>query len=74
MTPKATQKRYVVSNVGYGFAVHDTKQAKTYYDEIDPSGQSGPKGRIVDVFPTRRNAQAHANELNAAEDARGRKR
>ena len=67
MSRNPDQKRYIVSNVGYGFAVHDTTQSKTYYQDegIDPSSQSGPKGRIVEICPNAETAYRIANELNA---------
>ena len=60
-------KRYIVSNIGFAWAVHDTRQEKTYYEDIDPSSQSGPKGRLVEICPNAETAYRIANELNAAE-------
>lgn len=63
-------KRYIVSNVGFGWAVHDTRREKTYYEGVDPSSQSGPKGRIVEVCPNAETAYRVARELNEAEGRR----
>ena len=67
MSSKSKPKRYIVSNVGFAWAVHDTAQKKIYYKDVDPSAQSGPKGRVVDICPTAEAAHRVANELNAAE-------
>jgi len=61
--------RYIVSNVGFGFAIHDTRQEKKYYEGIDPSEQSGPKGVVVQICNTAEIAYAEAKELNAKEQA-----
>ena len=61
--------RYIVSNVGFGFAIHDTRQEKKYYADIDPSKQSGPKGVVVQICNTAEIAYAEAKELNAEEKA-----
>ncbi len=67
MSRKPDKKRYIVSNLGYGYAVHDTNQVKTYYEGVDPSKQSGPKGRIVDICPNAETAHRIARERNAGE-------
>lgn len=71
MSRQPEKKRYIVSDVGFGFAVHDTREEKTYYKGVDPSPQSGPKGRIVEICPNRETAYRVAHELNEAERARG---
>ncbi len=67
MSSNNKQKRYIVSNVGYAWAVHDTQQQKTYYKDVDPSAQSGPKGRVVDICPNADTAYRIAAGLNATE-------
>lgn len=62
----APNKRYIVSNVGFAYAVHDTEQVKKYYEDIDPSDQSGPKGRLVEICPNLETAHRIARELNEA--------
>ena len=61
--------RYIVSNVGFGFAIHDTRQVKTYYEGVDPTPQSGPKGVVVQVCNTAEIAYELAKEMNAKESA-----
>ena len=70
--PKAG-KRYVVSNFGFGWAVQDTlervgyeRPAKTDKTEASSNLRNA---RMVDLFPTRAQAQARADELNAAQPA-----
>jgi hypothetical protein len=70
MSLPPTTKRYIVSNVGFGYAVHDTRQEKTYYKDVDPSKPSGPKGRIVQICPNAETAYRIARELNAAENGK----
>ena len=70
--PKAG-KRYVVSNFGFAWAVQDTgerigyeRRAKTDKTEASSNLRNA---RLVDVFPTRAQAQARADELNAEQPA-----
>lgn len=69
MTAPKTKKRYVVSNFGYAFAVQDTGQPAEY---PHPAGKdkehasSNPRNaRVLEIFPTRAQAQVLADELNA---------
>jgi len=61
--------RYVVSNFGYGFAVQDTHdhlaQVPGKKGEDLPDSSNPRNARVLDIFPTRAQAQAYANELNA---------
>ena len=65
------KKRYLVSNFGFGFAVHDT--GERLVQGLNPKGEEIPdssnprNARVLDIFPTRAQAQARADELNAAE-------
>ena len=67
------KKRYLVSNFGFGFAVHDT--GERLVQGLNPKGEEIPdssnprNARVLDIFPTRAQAQARADELNAAEGA-----
>ena len=70
VTPRPTRKqaRFTVSNIGYGFAVHDTQRV---YQRLTgeergslPDSKNELNSRIVDVYPTRIAAQRAANELN----------
>ena len=69
MVEKATDKRYIVGNIGYAYAVFDTRariEQEPVKEGQDLPDSSNPRNaRIVEVFPTRVNAQAYANELNA---------
>ncbi len=60
--------RFVVSNLGFGFAVHDT-QAKAEYAHRAGQGKEHASNNVlnserVEIFSTRGQAQAHADELN----------
>ncbi len=70
MSRAPEKKRYIVSNLGYGYAVHDTSQEKVYYEGIDPSKPSGPKGRIVEICSNAETAWRIARERNAAENGK----
>lgn len=67
-------KRYVVSNFGFGWAVQDTGERVGYErpgktDKTEAS--NNPRNaRLVELFPTRAQAQAKADELNAGETQR----
>ena len=66
--PNAHQ-RYVVSNFGFGWAVQDTGTSAKYAFRAGRDKEhasSNPRNtKIVEIFPTRVQAQAHADELNA---------
>lgn len=67
--PEKTTERYVVSNVGYGFAVHDTK-GRVHNRNTDPDkGPARSTNRrnapILQVCSTREMAYALASKLNA---------
>ena len=61
--------RYVVSNFGFGFAVQDTAdhitQGPGKKGEELPDSSNPRNAKVMDIFPTRAQAQAYANELNA---------
>ena len=60
--------RYVVSNFGYGFAVQDTAahiaQIPGKKGEELPDSSNPRNAKVLEIFPTRAQAQAYANELN----------
>ena len=69
MSEPGTKKRFVVSNLGFGYAVQDTGEPAKY--EF-PAGRdkehasSNPRNaKILEIFPTRAQAQVLADELNA---------
>ena len=55
--------------MGFGFAIHDTRQEKKYYEDIDPSTQYGPTGVVIQICNTAEIAYAQAKEMNAKERA-----
>lgn len=62
-------KRYVVSNFGFGWAVQDTGERVSYErrgktDKTEASNNLR-NARMVELFPTRAQAQDHADQLNA---------
>lgn len=63
-------KRFTVSDVGFGFAVHDTwapYQRLTGEERGKlPDTTNELTSRIVEVFPTREAAWRHARRLNAS--------
>ena len=71
MAQHPSGKRYLVSNFGYGYAVQDT--AQRIKQGLNPKGDEIPdssnprNARVLEVFPTRAQAQARADELNARE-------
>ena len=75
MTEKEQTVRFVVSNVGYGFAVHDTAKRVANPNTDPDKGPARSTNRlnapIVEVCTTREKAYALAAELNASDAARG---
>ena len=73
MAQHPSNKRYLVSNFGYGFAVQDTEAHIA--QGLNPKGQEIPdssnprNAKVLDVFPNRAAAQAYADELNARAEA-----
>jgi hypothetical protein len=61
-------KRYLVSNLGFGYAVHDTAahltQGLNQKGEEVPDSSNPFNARILEVFPTRAQAQDRADEMN----------
>ena len=74
MAQHPSGKRYLVSNLGFGYAVQDTlahiPQGPNKKGDVIPDSSNPRNAAILEVFPTRAQAQAYANELNAG----GRKR
>jgi len=64
----AHRPRFRVSNLGYGFAVHDTAVRERYAHPAGRDKEHRSKNafnsRILEVFPTRAQAQQRADELN----------
>ena len=64
-------KRFVVSNLGFAWAVQDTGEPVSYgrrgKNENTESSSNLRNVRMVEFFPTLAQAQAHADELNARE-------
>ncbi|MEM7308054.1 MAG: hypothetical protein AAF682_15350 [Planctomycetota bacterium] len=69
MAQHPSGKRYLVSNFGFGFAVQDTghryEQGLNHKGEEIPDSSNPRNARVLEVFPTRAQAQAYADELNA---------
>jgi len=66
------RQRYVVADLGFGFAVHDT-QAKQEYAfragrEKDHASSNQLNTRRVEIFPTVEEAIRCARELSRGED------
>ena len=66
--PAREKQRFVVSSLGFAFAVHDTQMRQEYAFE---AGRDKPhkssnelNGRRVELFPTRAEAERFASELN----------
>lgn len=61
-------KRYIVSNLGFGYAVQDTAahlaQGLNQKGQEIPDSSNPRNARILEVFPTRVQAQDRANEMN----------
>jgi hypothetical protein len=61
-----TPPRFVVSRLGFAFAVHDTQTPQEYaFEAFKPHKSSNPlNGERVGLFPTREEAERFAWELN----------
>lgn len=61
--------RYIVSNFGFGFAVQDVEahieQGLNHKGDEIPDSSNPRNAKILEIFPTRAQAQMYANELNA---------
>lgn len=73
MAPAPKTRRFVVSDLGFSFAVHDT-QAKQEYAFL--AGKDKPhkssnalNSRRIELFPTREEAVRCARELNETHEA-----
>lgn len=73
MVDPTAGKRYVVSNFGFGWAVQDTGERVSYErrgkNDHTESSSNPRNARLLEVFPTRTQAQALADELNAKQAA-----
>ena len=74
MQSSIKKPRFVVCDLGFAFAVHDTAERQDYAfeagrDKQHPSRNRLNGRRVGEVFPTREQAQAFADELNAREPA-----
>lgn len=62
--------RFRVSDLGFGFAVHDTRVPQDYGFTAGQGKEHKSTNALnsarLDVYPTRAMAQARADELNAA--------
>ena len=74
MAQHPSGKRYIVSNFGFGFAVQDVlahvPQGPGKKGEELPDSSNPRNAKVLEIFPTRAQAQAYANELNAGDRSR----
>jgi hypothetical protein len=74
MVQHPSGKRYLVSNFGFGYAVQDTQahiaQGPGKKGEELPDSSNPRNAKVLEIFPTRAQAQAYANRLNASGDSR----
>lgn len=73
MAPAPKKRRFVVSDLGFGFAVHDT-QAKQHYafragKDKNHKSSNALNSERVELFPTREEAVRLALELNEKHEA-----
>ena len=73
MAPAPKKRRFVVSDLGFTFAVHDT-QAKQEYafragKDKPHKSSNALNTRRLELFPTREEAVRHALELNEKHEA-----
>jgi hypothetical protein len=68
MTTAMKKQRYVVSHLGFAFAVHDTAKRQEYAFEAgrEKTHKSSNElnGERIELFPTREEAERFAYELN----------
>jgi hypothetical protein len=68
MNEPARGPRYRVSNLGFGFAVHDTESPQEYAHPAGRDKQHRSRNRlnsrILEIVPTRAQAQRIADQLN----------
>lgn len=73
MVPAPKKRRFVVSDLGFTFAVHDTevKQEYAFRAGKDKAHRSSNalNSRRLELFPTRAEAVRRARELNAKHEA-----
>jgi hypothetical protein len=74
MAQHPSGKRYIVSNFGFGYAVQDTQahiaQGPGKKGEELPDSSNPRNAKVLEIFPTRAQAQAFANDLNARDRQR----
>lgn len=68
-----TRRRFVVSDLGFGFAVHDTQEKQEYAfragkDKAHKSSNA-LNTRRVELYPTREEALRCARDLNAKHES-----
>ena len=72
--PRAGQ-RYIVSNLGFGYAVHDTQVGQEYAfragKDKEHKSTNALNTKRLEVFATRAQAQAYADERNAEHERTG---
>jgi len=75
MTESRIKKRFIVSNLGFGYAVQDTGEPAKYEHPAGADKEhasSNPRNtKILEIFPTRAQAQTLADELNRKAGERG---
>ena len=73
MAPPQKARRFVVSDLGFTFAVHDTQAKQDYAfraGKDKPHKSSNPLNtRRIELFPTREEALRLAQELNEKHEA-----
>ena len=73
MVPAPKKRRFVVSDLGFSFAVHDTEAKQDYAfragkDKAHKSSNA-LNTRRIEIFPTREEALRLARELNRQHEA-----
>ena len=73
MAPAPKKRRFVVSDLGFGFAVHDTQAKQEYAFEAGREKNHKSSNALnterVELFPTREEAVRLALELNEKHEA-----
>jgi hypothetical protein len=73
MAPAPKKRRFVVSDLGFGFAVHDTQAKQEYAFQAgkDKAHKSSNalNARRIELFPTREEAVRYVLERNAQHEA-----
>jgi len=73
MAPAPKKRRFVVSDLGFTFAVHDTQAKQEYAFEAGKGkahkSSNALNTRRIELFPTREEAVRFALELNEKHEA-----